>query len=165
MIRDMDVAKYFISKDTGKVLFNKELMTKNGRSFYQGNTRLNKLLHLAQNIYYAKTGRQLMDTSFYAYDNGAVIPEIQEHYAALLNGAPYNISFDAKTTDYLDRFYKAFQGADIDELIELSHEDNEWIDKHMYYGKENQKMDGSARLDEYRQQYSDIIRIMDRMTI
>ena len=106
-----------------------------------------------------------MDTSFYAYDNGAVIPKIQENYGALLNSAPYKVFFDDEITDYLDRFYKAFEHSDIDELIELSHEDSEWEDKHIYYSKKKQKMDNSKRLDEYREQYADIIRVMERMNI
>ena len=85
MLRAVDIAKYFINKDSDKTLFNKNTICKNGRTFYEGNARLNKFLHLAQNIYFAKHNKLLMDTSFYAYDNGAVIPDIQEHYGALIN--------------------------------------------------------------------------------
>ena len=85
MVRGLDAAKYLLSKDTNGELFNKRLTSKNGRNFYEGNARLNKYLHLAQNIYIAKTGEQLLDSIFYAYDNGAVIPEVQENYVVLLN--------------------------------------------------------------------------------
>lgn len=165
MLSDVDVAKYFINKDTDHQLFNTNLINRNGRTFYEGNARLNKLLHLAQNIYYAKTGHLLMDTTFYAYDNGAVIPEIQERYSILIHRTPHNVKFDTETTDFLDRFYKAFKNADVDELIELSHEDSEWEDKHIYFDKKSQQMDTEKHLEEYRKQYKDIIAVLDMMVL
>ena len=165
MLRDVDVAKYFINKDTDHQLFNMNLINRNGRTFYEGNARLNKFLHLAQNIYYAKTGHPLMNTTFYAYDNGAVIPEIQERYSVLIHRTPYHVKFDNETTDFLDRFYQAFKNADVDELIELSHEDSEWEDKHIYFDKRSQRMDIEKHLEEYRKQYKDIIAVLDMMVL
>ena len=84
MLSALQVAKYFLSLDESGTLFNKNIIEKNGRKFYEGNARLNKYLHLAQNIYIAKTGNPLMDADFYAYDNGAVVPSVQERYAVIL---------------------------------------------------------------------------------
>lgn len=53
--------------------------------------------------------------------------------------------------------------ATLDELIELSHEDSEWIDKHRHYRKEDQIMDSMSRRDEYAEQYSDMIKVLERM--
>ena len=164
-MRGLDAAKYLLSKDTNGELFNKRLTSKNGRNFYEGNARLNKYLHLAQNIYIAKTGEQLLDSIFYAYDNGAVIPEVQENYVVLLNQKNQTIELPPEIKNFLDRIFIAFQNASLDELIELSHEDAEWIDKHSYYSKENQKMNSIERADEYRKQYADIVKVMDRMKI
>jgi len=167
MLNVSDVALYFIQKDINKELFNKNLITRNGRSFYEGNARLNKYLHLAQNIYIAKTGRQLMDVSFYAYDNGAVVPHIQENYPILLKKAD-NISdfnIDEEKADFLDRFYIAFQNSDIDELIQLSHEDPEWIDKHKHYAKKEQEMDSIKYIENMKVQYANIIKVMDRINV
>ena len=160
MVRDIDVAKFFISKDSDGILFSKKLINKNGRLFYKGNARLNKLLHLAQNIYYAKTGTPLMDTTFYAYDNGAVIPRIQENYGALLNLPSYDVHFDTEIEDFLNRFFRAFKNASIDELIELSREDDEWERKHCFFNKEKQRMNSTENLLAYREQYADIIKII-----
>lgn len=52
----------------------------------------------------------------------------------------------------------------MDELIELSHEDPERIDKHGYYKKEDQIMDSMARKEEYAEQYADIIKVLERMS-
>ncbi len=40
VLRAIDVAEYFLSKDPERKLFTKKLQTKNGRKFYEGNARL-----------------------------------------------------------------------------------------------------------------------------
>ena len=133
------VWRYLLSKDKDGTLFNKNLTSKNGRSFYSGNARLNKYLHLAQNIYLAKTGELLIDSAFYAYDNGAVVPEVQENYAVLLNQRQIPNNILSQDQEFLDKIYNVFINASLEELIELSHEDSEWIEKHSFYSKEKQK--------------------------
>lgn len=164
MLKGVDVAIYFLSLDTEHDIFNKKTLTKNGRKFYEGNARINKYLHMAQNIYIAKYGKPLMDSIFYAYDNGAVDPNVQEKYSVLLNMRNTPISISDEEKHYLDSIYKAFRNAPLDELIELSHEDPEWIDKHGYYKKEDQIMDSMARKEEYAEQYADIIKVLERMS-
>ena len=164
MLRGIDAAKYILSLDKDDTLFNKKLRTNNGRTFYEGNARLNKYLHLAQNIYIAKYGKPLMDSVFYAYDNGAVDPKVQENYTILLNQKKSTPGIPEAEAEYLKKIYKAFYSASLDELIELSHEDSEWIDKHEYYDKEDQKMDSMSRKKEYEEQYADIIKVLERMS-
>ena len=164
MLKGIDVAKYFLNLDKDHALFNKELVTQNGRTFYKGNARLNKYMHLAQNIFIAKTGKPLMDSVFYAYDNGAVDPNVQEKYSILLNRAGEVPDIPEEEAIFLKKIYKAFYNANLDELIELSHEDSEWIDKHVYYDKAGQKMDSVSRKDEYAEQYADIIKVLERMS-
>lgn len=157
------VAEFFLYLDTDGSLFSKDrLIEREGRTFYEGNARLNKLLHLAQNIYIAKTGKPLMDTTFYAYDNGAVIPDIQKKYSLML-GHRSKPSIPEEEEKFLRVFFQAFKNADVDELIELSHEDAAWREKHMFWSKKDQMMDTMAHADEYRQQYKDIVEVLDRM--
>ena len=55
------------------------------------------------------------------------------------------------------RLQNTFKDASIDELIEISHEDNEWKEKNSstpYY------MDSLSRKDEYRKQYADLLYLM-----
>lgn len=165
MIRGIDVALYILSLDKKHELFNKTLRIQNGRKFYEGNARLNKYMHLAQNIYIAKYGKPLMDSVFYAYDNGAVDPKVQENYSVLLERRDQNIVLAENERRFLDAIYKAFQNATLDELIELSHEDSEWIDKQSFYKKEDQRMDSMAHKEEYAEQYADIIKILERMKV
>ena len=163
MLKDIDVAQYFIDKDTDNTLFNKDLVTRNNRTFYIGNARLNKYLHIAQMIYIAKTGKPLMDAEFYAYDNGAVTPNVQEKYPILLKQKGSAPKIEGEEKEFLDKFYNAFLSADLDDLIDISHEDYEWIDKNIYYLKSDQKMDLMKHADKYKERFKDIIILFDRM--
>ena len=82
MLKAIDVAKYFLNKDDG-TLFNNRLVGRAERKFYEGNARLNKYLHIAQNLYIARYGSKLFEDDLYAYDNGAVVPSVQENYLAI----------------------------------------------------------------------------------
>ena len=84
MFSAVQIAEYFLSKDPDRKIFNKNLITKNNRKFYEGNARINKYLHLTQNIYIAKTGKKLFEDDLYAYDNGAVASDVQENYSILV---------------------------------------------------------------------------------
>ena len=165
MLRGIDAALYILSLDKERKVFDKKLRVQNGRKFYEGDARLNKYLHMAQNIYIAKYGEPLMDSVFYAYDNGAVDPNVQEKYSVLLERRRQHISITDQEKKFLDSIYKSFYSASLDELIELSHEDSEWIEKHRHYRKEDQKMDSMSRKEEYAEQYADMIKVLERMEV
>ncbi len=162
MLNARQVAQYFLGKDPKRIVFNKDLIQMSGRKFYDGNARLNKYLHMAQNLYIAKTGEKLFQDDMYAYDNGAVVPDVQENYKLLLS-RPSMPEIPEAICSFLDKLYEILGDATLDDLIELSHEDDEWIAKHRYYGKAEQRMDSMSRVATYRQQYSDILSIMDEM--
>ena len=69
MINAELVAKYFLSKDNERKLFNMNVVTYNNRNFYEGNARLNKYLFLSQVVYLAKYNKRLFNDDFRAYDN------------------------------------------------------------------------------------------------
>lgn len=164
MVRAIDVAEYFLSKDPDRKLFTKKLQTKSGRKFYEGNARLNKYLHMAQNVFIAKTGGKLFGEDLYAYDNGAVAINVQENYSVLWSRSNQP-SFSPEIIEFLDKLYLILENAPLDELIDISHEDPEWADKHRGYSKECQRMDSLSRLSEYREQYADVIEMMERMSV
>ena len=102
----------------------------------------------------------------YAYDNGAVVPSVQESYSVLLKRASEMDSMIPRETEiFLNRVYAFLRNASLDELIEISHEDPAWEEKHLYYAKEDQCMNSYAHLEEYREQYKDALRIMESMTL
>lgn len=165
MLKAIDVACFFLSMDANKSVFTKNLVERNGRKFWDGNAKLNKFLHLAQNIYIAKTGKPLIADDFYAYDNGAVIPSVQENYSNLLKnyGRYDTTSITDEQKIFLKKFFEVFKTAELDELIALSHEDDAWKEKSVYYKKPEQKMIIGADVEKYREQYSDIVHVLDRM--
>ena len=139
-----DIAMYFLRKDIDNRIFNLNLVTYNDKTFYEGNCRLNKMIQISQNIYYAGTGEKLIEEEMYAYNNGGVVPEIQENYKSLLkekNEYIVNIA-DKKLTKVLDEVYNSFgEHMHIADVIRISHQDPEWQRKNKFSEKEFQKMD------------------------
>ena len=164
MFHAENIANYFLQKDKDGKLFTRKLVHRNGRDFYEGNARLNKYLHLSQNLFLAKTGNPLFMEDLYAYDNGAVVPEVQERYSLLLSRKA-KPDLPDEICDFLDRVYAAFENATLDELIELSHEDTEWAEKSRFYYKPDQRMNSRAHYLEYKEQYGDFLRVLDGMSI
>lgn len=163
MLEARTVAEYFLKHDKTGKFREKRLIEKNGRSFYTGNARLNKYLHIAQNLYIAKTGRRLFSDSLYAYDNGAIVPDVQENYSILIS-REHNPVIDTKTAAFLDAVMLLLENATLDELIQISHEDSEWQKKSKYYQKKDQEMDSLSHTKEYREQYADALLVLEGMT-
>ena len=65
----------------------------------------------------------------------------------------------------MNKFFSFFKNASVDELIELSHEDNEWKEKTKNFRKSDQIMDSMnpARVAEYKEQYEDIVEAMEQL--
>ena len=161
-----DIATFLMQLDNEGVFDDTTLMESNGRKFYVGRARLNKYLHLAQNIYYAKTSELLFQEPLYAYDNGGVVEVVRENYEMLLKTKTTKtvlLSDDIKV--FLKKLFIVLKNADINKLIELSHEDPEWIEKNRFYNKPDQIMNTTGRLQDYKVLYADIIQLMDGMTV
>lgn len=126
MLKAADIAKYFLSKDKNRVLFNNNIVENNNRKSYEGNIRLNKYLFLAQVVYMAKYGKKLFNDDFVAYDNGPVIKDIVNNYS-IITARNEQVNLPIKVKTFLDKIYMALENATYDELIEITHEDPEWI--------------------------------------
>lgn len=163
MLTGVQVAKYFLSLDPGREVFTTKRVKNRNCTFYEGNARLNKLLHIAQNVYIAKKGKLLFSTPFFAYKNGAVVRPVVNNYSNLLNGNE-DVALSEENKVFLKKIYKSCRNADIDELIALSHEDPAWIDNPPV-NKKSQKMNSMDYADIYKEQYADFIRILDRMEV
>ena len=161
MVSAVDIAKYFISKDVEKKLFTKNYIVSNGAGFTEGSARVNKYLHLAQNIYIAKHGELLFYENLYAFKNGAVVEEVRLGYTNISNNI--STSLPCKIEQFLNIVYDILKDATIEELIDISHEDPEWVDKSRNATKQAQKMNSINRTIEYKEHYSDILILMSRM--
>ncbi len=166
MVSARDAARYVISLDEKKEYFTKKFISMNGKDIYEGNARLNKILHMAQNIYIGRTGEKLIDADFYAYKYGGVIPDIQENYAFLIGtneGVVFSIEEMAK--QFLRKVYIMLKDAPIEELIDIDHEDPAWEEKHMFHRKEDQIMNSLAYVDDYKDRYEAANFYIDRMEV
>ena len=125
-MKAIEVAKYYLSKDINCQVFNNNIVVKNERKFYEGNARLNKYLFLAKVVYLARYERKLFDDDFVAYDNGPVLVDIMKEYSHIANNNKKTIINDSDKI-FLDKIYDALKNATYEELIDITHEDPEWI--------------------------------------
>ena len=65
----------------------------------------------------------------------------------------------------MKKLFEALKNADIDEIIEIDHEDKAWIDKHNGTTMAEQKMDSLQYKEIYEKQYADMIKVLNRMRI
>jgi uncharacterized phage-associated protein len=159
MLTANDVAKYFLSKDPNRKLFNNNIVVKNSRKFYEGNARLNKYLFLSQVVYLAKYSKKLFEDDFIAYENGPVIKEVMKNYSQL-SFKDEQIVISEKERIFLDKIYYALEQATYDDLIEITHEDPEWIElsKNTYNAP---VMDLEKHIAEYKIRYKGIIEALN----
>ncbi len=161
MITAKEVAKYFLSKDNNKKIFNTNLVEFNNRKAYEGNIRLNKYLYFAQTVYLAKYGKLLFEDEFVAYDNGPVIKEIVENYPYMQATAnKEEILLPKEIQKFLDKIYLSLINATCEELIEITHEDTAWkevSDKTYYAPTINLK----KYKTKFEKQYKGLIKVME----
>lgn len=153
------VAKYFLSKDPNQKLFNRKVVSYNDRTFYEGNARLNKYLFLTQVVYLAKNNKRLFADDFCAYDNGPVVEEIMKSYPIL----KADVSFDSISEDdkkFLDKIYYALENATYEELIEITHEDPEWM-RLQSQTYDAPVMDLEKHIDEYKNRYKGLMEALN----
>ena len=151
-ISEKDVAVHHIANFTKK---EQRRVNKNGRKFYEGNARLNKYLFLSQVVYLAKYEKKLISENFVAYDNGPVIKEIINEYQ-IISSRNETVDIDEEIKIFLDKIYDALINASYEELIEITHEDPEWIrlSKDTFNAP---IMNLEKNIDEYKQRYKGLI--------
>lgn len=154
MLTARQVAEYFLSKDPERKLFNHNVVTCNGRKFYEGNARINKYLFLAQVVHLAKYNSKLFLDDFAAYDNGPVVESIMNSYGRLKSYNDDNIDEVEKT--FLDKIFLSLENATYEELIEITHEDPEWqsLSQDTYNAP---VMNLEKNIGEYKKRYKGLI--------
>ena len=154
MLTAKQVAGYFLSKVPERKLFNRNIVSYNGRKFYEGNARINKYLFLAQVVHLAKYNSKLFSDDFVAYDNGPVVETIMNSYGRLVGNNDKNIDEVEKV--FLDKIYLSLENATYEELIEITHEDPEWqiLSKDTYKAP---VMNLEKNINEYKKRYKGLI--------
>lgn len=156
-----NIAKYLLFLDKKEEIFINNLISLNGRDCYEGNVRLNKYLHIMQMVYYAINNEKLFKEKMYAYDNGVVVEEVMNNYSYLKsNKSDYSISDDS-IKSFVKKMYDILKYAPLKDLIEISHQDEEWKKKHSFYQKKDQLMDVEGQLENYKEMCADFIDMLD----
>lgn len=155
MLNAETIAKYYLSKDPKRILFNNNVVIKNNRKFYEGNARLNKYLFLSQVVYLAKYEKKLISDDFVAFENGPVVKNIMNEYVVIASKQE-NVNIPEEIKLFLDKIYDSLKNATYDELIEITHEDPEWIrlSKDTFNAP---TMNLEKNIDEYKQRYRGLI--------
>ena len=149
------IAKYYLSKDPERILFNNNVVTKNNRKFYEGNAHLNKYLFLSQVVYLAKNGKKLILDDFIAYENGPIVKSIMNEYA-IITSRREKVEIPSDIKKFLDKIYDALKDASYEELIEITHEDPEWIRlSNNTYNAPVMQLENN--LEEYKERYKGLI--------
>ena len=155
MLDAESIAKYFLSKDPDRILFNNNVVINNNKKFYEGNVRLNKYLFLAQVVYLAKFEKKLIFDDFVAYDNGPVIKDIISEYPRMYSRRD-NVTIPNDIKVFLDKIYDSLKNASYEELIEITHEDPEWIKlSNVTYNAPVMNLE--ENIEEYKKRYKGLI--------
>ena len=156
-----DIAKYILSLDKNNDIFVNKLLTLHGRNCYEGNVRLNKYLHIMQMVYFAMTDNKLFNEDMYAFDNGVVVNMVMNDYSYLKsNKETYNIT-DKSVKLYIEKMFNILKYAPLKDLIEISHQDEEWKKKHNFYQKKEQLMDVDSQKENYKIMCADFIEMLN----
>ena len=156
-----NIAKYILFLDKNNDIFINNLLTLNGRDCYEGNVRLNKYLHIMQMVYFAMTDKKLFNEEMYAFNNGVVVNSVMNNYVYLKSTKnSYNIS-DENVKKYIEKMFNILKYAPLEDLIEISHQDEEWKKKHNYYQKKDQLIDVDSQKENYKIMCADFIEMLD----
>ena len=156
-----NIAKYILFLDKNNDIFINKLLTLNGRDCYEGNVRLNKYLHIMQMVYFAMTDKKLFDEEMYAFDNGVVVNSVMNNYVYLKSTKKsYNIS-DENVKKYIEKMFNILKYAPLEDLIEISHQDEEWRKKHNFYQKKDQLIDVDSQKENYKIMCADFIDMLN----
>lgn len=156
-----NIAKYILSLDKNNDIFINNLITLQGRNCYEGNVRLNKYLHIMQMVYFAMTDEKLFDEDMYAFDNGVVVNYVMNNYAYLKSTKDsYDIT-DSNVKSYIEKMFNILKYAPLKDLIEISHQDEEWQKKHNFYQKKDQLVDIDSQKENYKIMCADFIEILN----
>ena len=156
-----NIAKYILFLDKNNDIFINNLLTLNGRECYEGNVRLNKYLHIMQMVYFAMTDKKLFNEEMYAFNNGVVVNSVMNNYVYLKSTKnSYNIS-DENVKKYIEKMFNILKYAPLEDLIEISHQDEEWKKKHNYYQKKDQLIDVDSQKENYKIMCADFIEMLD----
>jgi uncharacterized phage-associated protein len=105
----------------------------------EGNTKLQKLLFFSWLIHFQKFSKSLFEDEFFAFTNGPVVETVRKNYYTM--PAAEIPQYSSEELETLRLTKEIFGNADVEELVQLSHNSPAW---QKYYKKSIQcNTDGS----------------------
>ena len=134
-----NIAKYILFLDKNNDIFINKLLNLHGRECYEGN----------------------FNEEMYAFDNGVVVNSVMNNYVYLKSTKnSYDIS-DANVKNYIEKMFNILKYAPLEDLIEISHQDEEWKKKHNFYQKKDQLIDVDSQKENYKIMCADFIDMLN----
>lgn len=156
-----NIAKYILSLDKNNDIFVNKLIMLHDRNCYEGNVRLNKYLHIMQMVYLAMTDTKLFDDNMYAFDNGVVVNSVMNNYNYLKSTKESYVITNASIKQFVEKMFDILKHAPLEDLIEISHQDEEWKKKHNFYAKQDQLIDVDSQKENYKIMCADFIDMLN----
>ncbi len=156
-----NIAKYILYLDKDNSIFINNLINLNNRDCYEGNVRLNKYLHIMQMVYFAMTDNKLFDDDMYAFDNGVVVNSVMNNYNYLKSTKDSYVIKDESIRKYIEKMFNILKYAPLKDLIEISHQDEEWKKKHNFYLKKDQQINVESQKENYKAMCADFIDLLN----
>lgn len=156
-----NIAKYILSLDKNNDIFVNKLIMLHDRNCYEGNVRLNKYLHIMQMVYFAMTDNKLFDDDMYAFDNGVVVNSVMNNYNYLKSTKETYVITNESIKKYIEKMFNILKYAPLEDLIEISHQDEEWKKKHNFYLKQDQLIDVDSQKENYKIMCADFIDMLN----
>lgn len=156
-----NIAKYLLSLDKNNDVFVNKLIILKEKNCYEGNVRLNNYLHIMQMVYFAMTDNKLFDDDMYAFDNGVVVDSVMNNYSYLKSAKESFVILDDSIKSFIEKMFNILKYAPLEDLIEISHQDEEWKKKHNFYLKKNQLIDVDSQKENYKIMCADFIDMLN----
>lgn len=94
------------------------------------NLKIHKMLYIANRVFYGRHGRQLVDSSFEAWDYGPVLPDVYQE-CKMYGSKPVREAFllsrsfgDGEEMDMLREAYSILKSKTGGQLVSMTHSDN-----------------------------------------
>ena len=105
--------------------------------------------------------KKLFDEDMYAFDNGVVVNSVMNNYVYLKSmKSSYKID-DEDIKLFIEKMFNILKYAPLEDLIEISHQDEEWKKKHNFYSKKDQLIDVDSQKQNYKDMCADFIEMIN----
>lgn len=116
-------------------------------------------------VYIAMHDSKLFNEDMYAFDNGVVVNSVMNNYSYLKSTKDSYEIIDDNVKSFVEKMFNILKYAPLEDLIEISHQDEEWKKKHNFYLKKDQLIDVDSQKQNYKDMCADFIEMQSFIEI